>query len=147
MPYKDPEKNREKIRRWRRSHKKQCAEKQAAYYRKNPAIYLLNACRSRARLNGIPFNLVKEDICIPATCPVFGIPLEHGTRGFHENSPSIDRIIPDKGYVQGNIVVISFKANRMKQNATTEELKQLAAFFSRLEQENQSDSPVEAAKD
>jgi hypothetical protein len=140
MPYTDPEKNREKVRRWRKRHLEQCRIKQAAYYRKNPAIYLLNACRSRARLSGIPFNLTKEDIIIPAICPVLGIPLEHGTKGFHENSPSIDRIVPDRGYVRGNVVVISFKANRMKQNATTKELRQLADFFERLERETQSES-------
>jgi len=141
MPYKDPEQNREKVRRWRKNHLGQCRVKQADYYRRKPNVYLWNACKSRAKAKGIPFNLEHSDIVIPTHCPVLGIPLEHGTKGFHESSPSIDRIIPEKGYVKGNIVVISFKANRMKQNSTTEELRKLADFFEKLERENQSDPP------
>ena len=138
----DREKLRAKSRRWRTKHLDQCRVKQAKYYREHPDMYLLNACRCRARAKGVPFNLTKEDIVIPSVCPVLGIPLEHGTKGFHENSPSIDRILPDKGYVRGNIIVISFRANRMKQNATTKELRQLADFFERLERETQSESPA-----
>lgn len=141
MPYKDIVKRRAAVRKCRLKHLPKRREYQRNYYRKNPVIYLLNACRCRARKQGIPFDLTAEDIIIPKTCPVFGIPLFHGTKGFHENSPSIDKIIPEKGYVKGNVVVISFKANRMKQNATTQELIRLSNFFEKLERENDP-SPI-----
>jgi hypothetical protein len=127
--------------RWRRKNKPQLAVKQAAYYRKNPTIYLLNACRSRARAAGIDFNITKEDIVIPEFCPVLGIKLEHGTKGFHESSPSVDRFDSTKGYVKGNVVVMSFRANRMKQTATLDEVRKLLAFMEKWEQEKSLAAP------
>ena len=62
----------------------------------------------------------------PERCPVFGFKLTVGTRWDHRHSPSIDKIIPSKGYVRGNIQVISMMANTMKQNATPKQLEQFA---------------------
>jgi hypothetical protein len=63
-------------------------------------------------------------------CPVLGIELEFGG-GLKNlrNSPSIDRIIPERGYVKGNLVVISYFANSIKQNATPEELMKVARWY------------------
>jgi len=62
----------------------------------------------------------------PACCPVFNKPfVERGT-GFSDWSPSIDKIKPHKGYVKGNIQVISMLANCMKRNASPAQLKQFA---------------------
>ena len=55
-------------------------------------------------------------------CPVLGIPLVIGEGACSDNSPSIDRIIPELGYVKGNIKVISRRANRIKNDATPDEL-------------------------
>lgn len=54
-------------------------------------------------------------------CPVLGVPLVDG-------NTSIDRIDPSKGYVPGNLQIISSKANRMKNNATVEELRRFAEW-------------------
>ena len=63
-------------------------------------------------------------------CPVFGFELVYGDDGEHgrNNSPSIDRIDPKKGYVKGNIQIISKLANSMKQNATPEQMMQFAQW-------------------
>jgi len=45
------------------------------------------------------------------------------------NSPSIDRVSPGKGYVKGNVIVVSQKANSIKSNATPHELERVAAFY------------------
>lgn len=95
---------------------------------------MLRHARRRAERVGVPFRLKETDIVIPSYCPVLGIPLEKnkGGKAGADNSPSLDRIIPRKGYVKGNVIVISYKANRIKNDATVEELKQVASFYSRL---------------
>ena len=62
-------------------------------------------------------------------CPVFGVPFELSKKGFHDWSPSIDKIDPIKGYVKGNIQVISVKANCMKRDASPEQLVQFANWI------------------
>jgi len=77
----------------------------------------------------LEFTIAKSDIVIPEYCPVLGIKLERGHKGFHESAPTLDRIDSTKGYIQGNVAVISFRANRMKGNATLDELKHLVAWL------------------
>lgn len=93
--------------------------------------------KTRARKKGLAFDLTEEDINIPSHCPVLGIPLFHkrgkGT-GPHDNSPSLDRIIPEKGYVKGNVIVVSSKANRIKSNATADEILAVGNFYKDLKQ-------------
>lgn len=84
--------------------------------------YLLRSARLRAKTKNLPFNLKIEDIVVPELCPVLGIPLKHGEGDVCASSPSLDRIIPELGYVVGNIQVISHKANTIKNNATYEEM-------------------------
>ena len=48
------------------------------------------------------------------------------------NFPSVDRIIPKKGYVQGNLIWVSYRANRIKTDATIKELNQLSKFYQNL---------------
>lgn len=89
---------------------------------KNIATQLLNSCRVRALEKNMKFNIVKEDIIIPEYCPILLTKIECGTKKDYSNSPSVDRIDNTKGYVKGNIQVISKKANTIKNNATIEEL-------------------------
>ena len=86
----------------------------------------------RARKKGIPFSLKTKDVFIPESCPVLGIPLFTIGKRQTDNSPSLDRINPDLGYIPGNVQVLSNKANMMKSNATPEELIK----FSKWVQEN-----------
>lgn len=79
---------------------------------------LYRSARKRALQKGLEFNIELRDIHIPKKCPILKVPLICSTR----YSPSIDRIYPDKGYVKGNIAVISTLANSMKANATPKEL-------------------------
>jgi len=79
------------------------------------------------RKEGYNFNLTIEDIIIPTNCPILNIPLT--TKPEDHNLPnyySIDRIDSAKGYVKGNVQIISIRANKMKSNATQTELLQFA---------------------
>jgi hypothetical protein len=89
---------------------------------------MLHSAKVRARKKNLPFNLELEDIVIPDVCPVLGMPLKTGTRKDHWNAPTIDRIFLDEGYVKGNIVIISWRANFIRGNATLEELEKVLAY-------------------
>ena len=90
--------------------------------RVQPHSYLLSSARSRAKTNNLPFNIDKLDIIIGECCPYLKTNWKWNTL----YAPSLDRIIPELGYVKGNIEVISRKANLMKSNATPEELLEFA---------------------
>lgn len=90
---------------------------------------LLSGARARAKARGLPFNLTPADIIIPLSCPVLGIPIIVGQGQMSDNSPSLDRVMPQLGYVSGNVLVVSMRANRIKSDATLAELEQVAAFY------------------
>ena len=94
---------------------------------------ILTRAKSRAKQKNIPFNLTLEDIEVPETCPLLGIPIEiQPKKGYHPNSPSLDKIIPEKGYIKGNVWVISNRANTLKNDATIQELKTLVENLEKL---------------
>ena len=101
-------------------------EKIADARRRNPRKAIISSSRNRARKCGYAFDLTVEDIVIPDRCPILGIPLRlkawAGETGGTDNSPSLDRIDPSKGYVRGNIRVVSNRANTLRNNATLKEL-------------------------
>lgn len=106
----------------------------AAHYdkwiKKNPTRRLWSAARHRASRANLPFDITPEDIIVPDVCPVFGIEFEVNTgEKAKYNSPSLDRFIPELGYVKSNIQVISFRANWIKQNATLQEVEALAKWM------------------
>jgi len=92
------------------------------YLDKNPDKRIYHMTKSRAIKNGIPFDITLEDIVIPEYCPILNIKLAHGIDTLCDTSPSIDKVDPSKGYVKGNVRIISLLANKMKNSATTEQL-------------------------
>lgn len=100
--------------------------------RKRPEVHMLNRVRTRARKKALAFNLTAEDIHIPTHCPVLGIRLSIGAGRATDNSPELDRIDNRKGYVRGNVMVISRRANRIKNDATVAELEKIASFYRAL---------------
>lgn len=158
MPYKDPERERAwhaahaaeartRASKWhqahREEHKMRCRTYQTAnrercrtnnrnWVAANPEKSIIHRTRSRAKKNGIEFDLLPQDITIPATCPVLGIPLTRSGKQ-DDNAPSLDRIDNAKGYVRGNVVIVSWRANRLKSDATIAELRQIASFYGQLQ--------------
>ncbi len=104
-------------------------ERRRSKYRRDHRSILLNSARHRARVFQVPFDLTKDDISIPEMCPILGIKLEVGTRLRRDNSPSLDRLKPELGYVRGNVRVISYRANRIKSDGTREEHEQVVAYM------------------
>ncbi len=89
--------------------------------------------KQSARKRGIDFSLTESDILhmdLPIRCPIFDIPLVYNRGKACPNSFSVDRIDPNIGYTPDNIWVISWKANRMKSDASLEDLKKLCEISS-----------------
>ena len=86
--------------------------------------------RQRAKALGLPFTITLDDVVIPEVCPVFGVPMFKNDK-IRDNSRTLDRIDNSIGYVPGNVQVISYKANRMKSNATSEELLQFTEWINK----------------
>lgn len=84
--------------------------------------------KARAKLAQMEFDIAVDDIEIPEECPIMGIPLAtfEGSPGGRPNSPSLDRIDSTKGYVKGNIQVISHLSNQMKSSATPKQMLKFA---------------------
>lgn len=79
--------------------------------------------RMRAKKFNLEFTIEEADIIIPEKCPLTGVELFPGKLTTSKHSPSLDRIDNTKGYIKGNIQVISYNANKLKNNFTPEELK------------------------
>lgn len=97
--------------------------------RSDPERHMLNWARKRAKDKGIDFSITVEDIYIPDVCPVLGIPLFKGEGSRTDNSPSLDRVDNTKGYIRGNVCVISFRANALKNNGTVLEFKAIIEYM------------------
>ena len=91
--------------------------------------------KRRAAKEGIDFDIEVTDLVVPEFCPVFGVPLEPTERGtgHGDHAPSIDRIDPTRGYVKGNVAVISWRANRIKGRFTADELRRVAEWLEYVE--------------
>lgn len=95
------------------------------------------AARKRAKLKNLLFDIEVSDIEVPETCPILGIQLKQtsgkGAVAIPERnaSASLDRIDNKKGYVKGNVAVISMRANHVKADGTTAEITAIADFMRR----------------
>lgn len=65
---------------------------------------------------------------VPTHCPILGIPICVLSKS-HDHSATIDRVDNSRGYIRGNVAVISMRANQIKGNGTSEELRKVAQFM------------------
>lgn len=97
---------------------------------RTPEYRLWVQAKSRARKFNRPFDIEHTDIVIPAYCPLLDIPLYRGIGRVGSNSPSVDCLRPELGYTKGNVWVVSYRANTIKNNLT---LEQLQSFVDKIE--------------
>lgn len=128
---------------WHATHRAQARVRNRAAWNNlrvnEPEYALWKNAKDRALRVGMEFSITVEDIVIPKFCPVLGIKLESGLgralgTGLlrRDQAPSIDRINNAIGYVRGNILVVSFRANRIKSDAEVHELEAIARFYRSL---------------
>lgn len=109
------------------------AKKAAAKYRiESPDRMTLSHAKARAKRLGLEFSIDISDVVIPTHCPVLGIPIGKQNGVANDNSAELDRVDNSKGYVKGNVMVISRRANRIKNDATVLELMMMADFYQKL---------------
>lgn len=108
----------------------------------------LKNLQGNAKRRGNAFDLRLVDLMpLPTHCPVIGIKLNpFNSTGFADDAISIDRVIPDLGYVKGNIVICSFRANRIKNDATVEELGMIYNYYLTRELTNQERVSLDSRK-
>jgi len=96
----------------------------------------LSNSKTRAKKLEILNTLTEEDVKIlfeqnSVICPVLKIPMQVGSD--LQSVPSLDRINPELGYIPGNVRLISFRANSLKQDATIEEIKLILKDLRRIQ--------------
>lgn len=96
---------------------------------KNPELSLLRIARYRAKKSNRPFSITLKDVIIPKVCPIFGIPLKRERKAPMKSTPSLDCIIPNLGYIPGNVEVISYRANQVKNDGSAEEHEAIARYI------------------
>ncbi len=106
--------------------------REAAFFR-----HKASAAKSRSSTKKLPFDLdvAHLESIWTGKCPVFGIALVHTTDRADECAPELDRIIPSKGYIRGNVAWLSRRANRLKNDVTAKELKQLIVWLESVSNE------------
>lgn len=126
---------------WRDSNKEHRAEHAAKKHRErkqnSPELYLWKYAKARAKYDNMEFDLEISDIIIPEVCPYFKTPFIMGDK---QLAASLDRIDSSRGYTKDNVRVISYKANRMKSNATEQELISFAKGVLEVHQGGQDDA-------
>ena len=101
---------------------------------KNYVLYLWKLAKSRAKNNGLEFDITLDDIVIPIYCPILGLELvlerkNSSLRRSDNSCPTIDRVDNDKGYVKTNIEVISWRANRLKSDGKLWEFERIVDYI------------------
>ncbi len=113
--------------------------------REKIAASLYRRSRSIAAQRGFDFNLDPSDVTIPDRCPYLGTELSLDrkkakkqagatfvSRWKNPCAPSLDRVDTSKGYVRGNVMVVSWRANQLKNNASLAELVAMGRSAERI---------------
>lgn len=91
----------------------------------NPERFLWRCAKNRALKKGLDFEIEVSDIIIPEFCPILGIKLQ---RFNAKAAPSLDRVDNSKGYIKGNVRIISRRANTMKGDMSLRDAERLLAY-------------------
>ena len=123
-----------KARAYKAANRERLIAEQRAWYHANKTRLskerLLAGAKYRAQQQGIAFDLTVDAIHWPDTCPVFGTQLTYnGQQGGKDSRASLDKLDCTKGYTVDNVRVISQRANRIKADATIDDLRKIVAYI------------------
>jgi hypothetical protein len=113
--------------RYAENHKESVKKRRIDWTNANFEWEIWSQAKRRAARNSIEFNLEKSDIIIPTHCPYLGWEITTGWgNGRVMTNASIDRIDNSKGYIKGNIQILSRQANEMKRDISIDDLIKFA---------------------
>ena len=116
-----------------KKHKQLYIQRSANRYKKlrdeHPEKMMCYNAKSRAKQFGWEFSITHEDFKIPEMCPIMQIPLFFSKGRQSTNTPTLDRIDNTKGYIKGNVQVISQRANVAKGNLCIADVKRLLKYM------------------
>ena len=97
-------------------------------------LAMLREARRRAKERGVEFSIRPDQIEWPSDglCPIKKVYLEKNKGFVMANSPSLDRIRSDLGYLPGNVRVISWRMNNLKGDLTVDEAENLLLYMKGL---------------
>lgn len=100
-----------------------------------PFKHKCTRARTRAKALKVPFDITPEylESIWTGKCPVLDTSINLIDDRSDEFFAELDRFVPSKGYVQGNVHFLSRRANRLKNNVSTKELKQLLTWMEKYE--------------
>ena len=135
------ERRNESSRKYYEKNKEVVSERQSKYKKKNKEVGLCSASKVRAKQKNLPFNLtskyIKEIWPEDNKCPALGIDLKKGEDSGtgRRHSPSLDRIIPELGYMKGNVQIVSLLANQIMSDATPDQVIMVGEHFKKVTEE------------
>lgn len=123
----NPEKTKAATKRWREENREQFNQRRRDWRSKNLVRALFLEAKARAKVRGVAFEIEAEDIPpMGETCPLLGHPFPPPDVRGTPFSPSLDRIDPTKGYLKGNVWIVGYRANLIKNDGTAEEHEKIA---------------------
>jgi hypothetical protein len=120
---------KEKRKEYKEANKERYRQVQNEWRSREPRRIMVYSARERSKHLGIECTISVEDIEMPTHCPILGIKLDFSRRRQKPASPSLDRVDVTKGYVPGNVRVVSQKANRLKNDLTPETIQKISDYM------------------
>jgi hypothetical protein len=140
---------------WQKTHREKHLRYVADYAKRNPSVSaaankryrekhkgsltlhvrrMIGSSKRRAAEKGWDFNLDKDYIKsiwpLDNCCPILGIPFDMLSASVKNKAgPSLDRVDSTKGYIKGNVAIISWKANSIKNEGSAEEHQLIASWI------------------
>lgn len=102
--------------------------------------FIYKRAKTSATARGIEFSIEPKHVTLVDRCSILGEPLEYGGLGSAESihKPSLDRIDNSKGYVPGNVQIVSARANVLKRDATLEEMIKMGQWAAKQKRKEDS---------
>ncbi len=123
----NPDKRKIATKKWRTENRDKWNESRRKWRENNIIHALFMEAKHRAKSRGIEFSIILEDVPpMGELCPLLGLPFSTRSEKKTATSPSLDRIDSSRGYVKGNVWIVGYRANIIKNDGTAEEHYRIA---------------------